>query len=96
MITLAMAAAHGSLVGAQRRWPNQLHAVTIGNALTGWPKARTIEAACGRRVAIIYPFIWWAPAVRGTPMTRCPECEEQCGKRTRRPPKWMTAQQESP
>ena len=92
LATLALCAAHGPLVGIQRRRPDIAHAVDLTAAVRAGnnPRRTTADAACGRRVAILNPFIWWAPKVRGLPVSRCPECEQIHGTRVGRPPRWAT------
>ena len=71
LIGLILLAGYRPVVGVQRRWPATAHAVTDKEVAKGWPKARTVAAACGRRVAIPYPPILWPPR---RPAVLCSEC----------------------
>lgn len=91
MLELALAAAYRPLVGVERRRPLIAHAVALREAIrAGDPRSRrtTADAACGRKVAILSPFVWWAPKVRGLTVTRCPECEALHGRHVAKPPRW--------
>lgn len=91
LVTLEILAAYRPLVGASRRSPHIRHAVpldSIAALASKWPNCRTVTAACGQQVAIISPLHWWAPTIRGTNLTRCPDCAATHGTRVPRIPKW--------
>lgn len=94
MLDIAIVTAYAPLVGVERRLPTVAHAVTAKHAIHGFDSTNhrtTVDAACGRRVAILAPLILWAPRVRGTSQSRCPDCEAIHGKRVPPLPRWMKA-----
>lgn len=77
---------YAPLVGVQRRWPNTFHAVCADDMhLDDWTRARTLRAACGKRVAIYQladsVLLWPVQHALPDGYARCAECWAATGKK---------------
>lgn len=91
LVTMALVATVAPLVGMERRkGASTAHAVTL-DAISV-PRGRTtVDAACGRRVAVLWPPVLWAPR-RAPGIERCPECVAAVGAKVIPPsklPRWL-------
>jgi hypothetical protein len=81
------------VIGISQRWPNTIHAISMGEVVSGWERG-TFVSACGRRSLRLWPHevdgtliaAPFPPRIKGLPdrLARCRDCWLLTGKKAPR------------